>query len=159
MAGGGDEPSQIQTPTDASSAAAGNPAAIDHCHQPQPPDAAPAPGAADSLGAPDGSEGAAAAADAAIFSEDSAAEDEESDKPTLGVDAAPAGAGDSPRETSSCQRGGLGGGSQPGGACTRTMLPHLGQLRIMPIAATSRTFSRALQVGQLIAKSSTTICG
>jgi hypothetical protein len=40
---------------------------------------------------------------------------------------------------------------QPGGGTTSTMLPHFGQVRICPIAASLRTFSRAWQVRQLIA--------
>lgn len=49
------------------------------------------------------------------------------------------------------------GGCQPGGAATSTMLLHFGQLRICPIAAASRTFSRALQVGQTMEKGSTIV--
>jgi hypothetical protein len=47
------------------------------------------------------------------------------------------------------------GGCQPAGGATCTMLLHLGQLRICPIAARSRTLSRARQVGQAMANNST----
>ena len=46
------------------------------------------------------------------------------------------------------------GGRQPGGAATWTMLLHLGQARILPMAATSRTLSLAWQVVQVIANNS-----
>jgi hypothetical protein len=50
--------------------------------------------------------------------------------------------------------GGLGGGGcHPGGGTTRTMLSHFGQIRICPIADTSKTFSLAWQVVQEIVKS------
>ena len=39
---------------------------------------------------------------------------------------------------------------QLGGGLTITMPPHLGQARIWPIAACSRTFSRDLQVVQVM---------
>jgi hypothetical protein len=40
---------------------------------------------------------------------------------------------------------------QPAGGATSTMLPHLGQVRICPMAASLRTFSRAWQVRQVMA--------
>jgi hypothetical protein len=46
-------------------------------------------------------------------------------------------------------------GCQPAGGWTSTMLWHLGQFNIWPMAAASRTFNRALQVGQTIEKAST----
>ena len=47
------------------------------------------------------------------------------------------------------------GSVSPAGASINTMLPHLGQARICPIAAGSRTFSRARQVVHAIEKGST----
>ena len=44
---------------------------------------------------------------------------------------------------------------QPGGATTCTMLSHLGQERIWPMAAALRTFSFAWQVVQVMLKGST----
>lgn len=46
---------------------------------------------------------------------------------------------------------------QPCGGTTCTMLPHLGQARIRPTACSLRTFSRALQVVQVIENNSTDI--
>jgi hypothetical protein len=53
---------------------------------------------------------------------------------------------------------------QPIGGTTCTMLLHLGQARMSPIADSSRTLSRALQVVQWMMKSSTAgylivVCG
>jgi hypothetical protein len=42
---------------------------------------------------------------------------------------------------------------QPGGGTTCTMLPHFAQARIWPIAAGSRTLSRAWQVVHVMVKS------
>src|SRR5687768_7057464 len=44
------------------------------------------------------------------------------------------------------------GGAQPGGACTSTMLLHLGHARICPTTAGSRTRSFVLQVVQRMEK-------
>jgi hypothetical protein len=41
---------------------------------------------------------------------------------------------------------------QPSGGLTITMPPHLGQARMWPMAASSRTFSRDLQVVQVMEK-------
>jgi hypothetical protein len=50
--------------------------------------------------------------------------------------------------------GGLGGGGfQPGGGTTWTMLSHFGQMRICPMADSLKTFSLAWQVVQEIEKS------
>jgi hypothetical protein len=57
------------------------------------------------------------------------------------------------------ETGGAGTGSgspffQPSGGLTITIPPHLGQARICPIADSSRTFSRVLQVVQEMEKRS-----
>jgi hypothetical protein len=44
----------------------------------------------------------------------------------------------------------FGGGCQPGGGATATMLSHIGQVKIAPIAASLRTAKRRSQVGQSI---------
>jgi hypothetical protein len=46
-------------------------------------------------------------------------------------------------------------GRQPAGGSMSTMLPHLGQARIWPMADASRTLRRAWQVVQSTVKSST----
>jgi hypothetical protein len=48
---------------------------------------------------------------------------------------------------------------QPGGASTCTMLSHLGQERIWPMAVALRTFSFAWHVVQVMLKGSTTLSG